>query len=325
MSKLDDAREKWPAAINELTIGATAADGGTRTSTVTVGGETALPFIHFEGSTPNKPVIAMEVWDCEPPEWPEVVTDAIGDAIKSPTEWAKKCVEEFGAEMICLRLMGTHPDFGDRSPEEAAAVVKAVLEAVSVPLVIWGCENDAKDNEVLPKCSEAAKGERCLMGTVTEDTYKTLVASCLADGHSLIGLSPIDINIAKQVNILVSEMGFPLDRVVMYQTTAALGYGIEYPYSIQERGRTAALGGDKMMALPVICIVGAEAWRAKEAKATAEEQPGWGDEKTRGIFWEFATAVPLLLAGSDILVMRHPAAAVAVRDYIDNLMLTKGA
>jgi len=319
MGMMDDAKEKWSGSINQLVLGADSSEGGTRTTTLTIGGESSLPFMDFEGATPNRPVVAMEVWDHEPEEWHGLLKESIGDAMKTPADWAKKCVEEFGADAICLRLMGTHPDYGDRSPEEAAEVVKSVLGAVGVPLIIWGSEHDAKDNDVLPRCSEAAKGERCLMGTVTEDNYKTLVASCLADGHSLIGLSPIDINIAKQVNILVSEMGFPLDKMVMYQTTAALGYGIEYAYSIQERGRIAALGGDKMMALPVVCMVGAEAWRTKEAKATNEEQPGWGDEKTRGIFWEFATAVTLLQAGSDILVMRHPKAAAAVKDMLGRL------
>jgi len=320
MSMIDDAKEKWAAAVHELTIGATSEDGGTRGSVVTVGGAGAVPFINFDGDTPNKPVVAMEVHDCEPTEWPAPLLEALGDVVKSPVDWAKACVEQYGAEMICLNLLGTHPDFGDRSPDEAAATVKAVLEAVDVPLLIWGSDQDEKDNEVLPRCSQAAAGEKCLFGTAKEDNYKTLVASCLADGHSIVGLSPIDINIAKQVNILVSEMGFPLDRVVMYQTTGSLGYGIEYTYSIQERGRVAALSGDKMMALPVLCMVGQEAWRAKESKATSEEEPGWGDEKTRGVFWEFTTATTLLQAGSDILVMRHPDAAMALRSHIDRLM-----
>jgi len=302
-----------------VVIGAVTEDGVTRTSTVTVGGAKSLPFIHFEAPTVCPPVVAMEIWDCKPEDWPEQLLNALGDAVKSPADWAKKCVEEWGAEAICLKLQGTHPDYDDSSPAEAAAAVKSVLDAVGVPLIIWGSENDAKDNDVLPACAQAAAGEKCLIGTVTEDNYKTLVASCLADGHSIIGLSPIDINIAKQVNILVSEMGFPLDRVVMYQTTGALGYGLEYTYSIQERGRLAALGGDKTMALPVICMVGQEAWRAKEAKASAEEQPSWGDEVTRGVFWEFATASALLQAGSDILVMRHPDAAQAIKRSIANL------
>lgn len=320
MSIVDDAKEKWTGTINEVTIGATKAEGGTRTSVVTVGGAAALPFIHFEGPTPRAPVVAMEIWDREPDDWAQPLVEAFGPVLKSPADWARKCVEEYGAQMLCLKLAGTHPDFGDATPDQAAAVVKSVLKAVGVPLIIWGCDHDEKDNNVLPRCSQAAAGERCLMGTVKEDNYKTLVASCLADGHSIIGLSPIDINIAKQVNILVSEMGFPLNRIVMYQTTGALGYGIEYAHSIQERGRLAALGGDKIMSLPVICMIGSEAWRTKEAKASTQENPDWGNEATRGILWETSTAATLLQAGSDILVMRHPAAVAAVRNTINSLM-----
>ncbi len=321
MSIMEDAKEKWTGTINEVTLGATQADGGTRTSVVTVGGASALPFMNFEGGTPHAPAIAMEIWDREPDDWAQPLMDALGPVVKSPADWARKCVEEFGAKMLCLKLAGTHPDFGDASPEQAAAVVKSVLKAARVPLIIWGSDHDEKDNNVLPRCSQAAAGARCLMATVKEDNYKTLVASCLADGHAIIGLSPIDINIAKQVNILVSEMGFPLNRIVMYPTTGALGYGIEYAYSIQERGRLAALGGDKIMSLPVICMVGSEAWRTKEAKASLQENPDWGDEKTRGILWEVGTASTLLQAGSDILVMRHPAAVTAVQKTINELMV----
>ena len=320
MSIVDDAKEKWSGTINEVALGATAAEGGSRASVVTVGGAGALPFINFEGPTPRAPALAMEIWDCEPDEWAQPLMSALGPVVKSPADWAKKCVEEFGADVICLKLTGTHPDFGDASPEKAAATVKAVLKAARVPLIIWGSDHDEKDNEVLPRCSQAAAGERCLLGTAKEDNYKTLVASCLADGHSIIALSPIDINIAKQVNILVSEMGFPLSRVVMYPTTGALGYGIEYAYSIQERGRLAALAGDKMMSLPVICMVGSEAWRTKEAKASVQENPGWGNEATRGIFWEVGTASVLLQAGSDIIVMRHPEALATVKKTINSLM-----
>lgn len=321
MSMMDDAREKWTGVINEVTIGAAKAEGGTRTSVVTVGGASALPFMHFEGATPRAPVVAMEIWDREPDDWAQPLMDAFGSVMKSPADWARKCVEEFGAELLCLRLVGTHPDFGNTSPEQAAAVVKSVLRAVGVPLIIWGSDHDEKDNDVLPRCSQAAAGERCLIGAVKEDNYKTLVASCLADGHTIIGLSPIDINIAKQVNILVSEMGLPLNRIVMYPTTGALGYGIEYAHSIQERGRLAALGGDKIMSLPVICMVGSEAWRTKEAKGSLQENPAWGDENTRGINWEVGTASTLLQAGSDILVMRHPSAVAAIRQTIRELMV----
>jgi len=320
MISLSDAKEKWAGSISALTIGATAEGGGTRTSTVTVGGENSLPFMHYEGQTPHRPVIAMEVWDRQPDEWADPLMAALGDAVLSPADWARRCVEEWGADMILLKLMGTHPDLGGRTPDEAAGTVRDVLGAVGVPLIIWGSENDEKDNEVMPRCAQAAAGERCLMGIATEGNYKTLVAACQADGHCLINQSPIDINIAKQVNILVSEMGFPLDRVVMYETTGALGYGMEYVYSIQERSRVAALGGDKMMSLPIICMVGQEAWRVKEAKASAEEQPTWGNAQTRGVLWELATASALLQAGSDILVVRHPATAQALKRVISSLV-----
>jgi acetyl-CoA decarbonylase/synthase complex subunit delta len=319
MTLLAEAREKWSGAINAVTLGADRAAGGTRTSTVTVGGSGGLPCAAFDGPIPHRTAVALEVWDCRPDDWPAPLLAAWGDVVSDPAAWARACVEKHGADLICLRLMSTHPDLGGTSPEKAAETVRAVLKAAGVPLVIWGCDQPDRDNQVLPVCSQAARGERCLLGAVTEDNYKTLVASCLADGHCLIGLSPIDINIAKQVNVLVTEMGFPLDRLVMYQTTGALGYGLEYTFSIQERGRLAALSGDRLMAVPVICMVGQEAWRTKEARASREELPDWGDEQQRGVCWELATAAALLQAGSDILVMRHPAAAAAIKTMISRL------
>jgi acetyl-CoA decarbonylase/synthase complex subunit delta len=153
----------------------------------------------------------------------------------------------------------------------------------------------------------------------SQENYKTLAAACLADGHSLIGLSPLDINIAKQVNILVSDMGLPADRIVMYPTTGALGYGLEYTYSIMERGRLAALAGDKMMSMPVFCVIGPESWKAKEAKAADADAPQWGPAEERGILWEAVTATALLQAGADILLMRHPKAAQIVRGAVQRL------
>lgn len=320
MAIVEEPKEKWSTAVAAVTIGATPAEGGTRGSTVTLGGETTLPFLHFEGDTPNRPVVAMEVLDIAPSDWPDALLEPFKDVADNPVEWAKLCVEKYGADMICLKLEGTHPDGGDKGPEETAETVKAILKAVSVPLIIWGCDVDEKDNIVLPKCCEAARGERCLIGVAKEDNYKTLTASCMADGHAMITESPLDINIAKQVNIMVSEMGFPNDRIVMYPTTGGLGYGIEYAYSIQERGRLAGLTGDKMLSPPVICQIGQEAWRAKEAKATTEEVPHWGPAEERGPIWEAMTAILLLQAGTNLLVMRHPKAIELVKQTIDELM-----
>ena len=317
---MEVSKENWTGKINTVTIGATEKEGGTRSSAVTAGGENTLPYLFKEGDIPNAPVIAMEVLDTEPVDWPESLKKPFGDVLKDSVKWAVKCVEEFKAPLICVKLQGTHPDFGNKSAQDTAKLIKDMLQAVKVPLIILGSGNEEKDNLVLAKASEVAKGERCLLGDATEKNYKTLTASCLADGHNIIGESPIDINIAKQVNILINEMGFPLDRIVINPTIGALGYGMEYAYSIMERARTAALMGDKMLSMPFVCFVGQEAWRAKEAKATLSEHPEWGDEFSRGVLWEAETAVAVLQAGANILIMRHPKAVEETRKYIDSLM-----
>jgi len=312
---IPDTSEKWASAVNTVVIGAAGEEGGTRTSTVTLGGAESLPFLSFEGALGHRPAIAVEVWDGAAETWPEQLKEAYGEVMSSAAEWAKKGVE-FGAELICLRLMAAHPDTGDRSPEQCAETVKEVLQAVGVPLIIWGCGVDEKDKEVLPAVSAAAKGENCLVGTAREKNYRTVVAVCQADKHKLVAESPLDINIAKQVNILCSDAGFPLEDIVVFPTTGALGYGIEYVYSIQERGRLAGLGGDKLLAQPVLCDVGYEAWRVKEAKAppfacvTDETRDAWG------VMWEATTAAVLLQSGAELLVMRHPKAIEHVRNTI---------
>ncbi|NIA12460.1 MAG: acetyl-CoA decarbonylase/synthase complex subunit delta [Nitrospiraceae bacterium] len=316
---IQDTAQSWSASINELTLGATSAEGGTRAKTVTIGGGKCIPWLAYEGSVGHRPAIAVEVWDAGMGAWPAALLEQYGDATSDAATWAKKAVE-LGADIVALRLMGTHPDMGDASPDEAAATVKAVLDAVDVPLIVWGCDVEEKDNTVLPKCCEAAKGENCLFGTIKEKNYRTLVASCLADGHKLIAESPLDINIAKQVNILAHDVGFPLENLVIFPTTAALGYGLEYVFSIMERGRLAALGGDPLLQQPVLCDVGLQAWRAKEAVASEEALPGFGPAAERGPLWETISATNYLQAGADILVLRHPAAITTTRDAIDRLV-----
>lgn len=315
-----DVREKWSAQTLSVTLGATREQGGTRAKTLTVGGAKSVPYMKFEGAVGQRPVIAMDVTDRAPEDWPGALMDALGPVVQDPAVWAKAAVTQFGADLICLKLDSCHPDKGNRSADDALATVKKVRDAVDCPLILWGCDDDAKDNEIMPKISQAMKGERCLLGCAKQDNYKTLTALCLADGHCLITLAPLDINIQKQVHILVSEMEFPLDRIVMFPTTGALGYGLEYAYSIQERGRLAALAGDKMMMMPVLVDAGNEAWRAKEAKADdAEVAALWGAQKDRGPVWETVTATTLLQAGSDIIRMRHPKAIAATRKMIDDL------
>ncbi len=313
-------REKWSNTINAVTIGAGKDEGGSRTSVITVGGENTLPFMFKEGNLPNKPVTCLEIMDIVPEDSAAALKEAYEDVLDDVVARAKKCVEEYKADLLCIKLQGAHPDFGNRSVDEAAGDVKKILEAVGVPLIIRGCGDDEKDSQLLPKCSEVAKGENCLIGSATEDNYKTLTVACLADGHNIVAESPIDINIAKQVNILIGDMGFPLEKVIMDPTTGALGYGMEYTYSIMERARLAALNGDKTVSCPFISFTGQEVWKAKEAKALEGEQPDWGPEKERGITWEITTAVSLLQSGVDIIVMRHPQAMAEVKEIIDKLM-----
>lgn len=314
-----ETKEKWTSAVNKVTIGATSKEGGTRTSTVTIGGGKALPFLAYEGELGHPPAVAIEIWDGGAGDWPEQLTRAYGDVMSSPGAWARKAVE-FGAQLICLRLMAAHPDAGDRSPAECVQTVEEVLRAVGVPLIIWGCGLDKKDSEVLPAVSAAARGENCLICSARETNYRTVVAVCHADQHKLLAESPLDINIAKQVNILCQDAGFPLENIVVFPTTGALGYGIEYVYSIQERARLAGLSGDKLLSQPVLCDVGFESWRAKEARTPLF---GGATDEARsqgGAMWEAATAAVLLQSGADLLVMRHPAAVANIKHMIDRLM-----
>jgi len=316
---IPEIKEKWSAAINTVTIGATKAEGGTRGSTVTIGGQSGIPFLSYDGEVPHPPAVALEVFDTAPTNWPQPLADVYGDVWSDPAAWAAR-VKELGADLVNLRLLGTHPDEGDRSAEEAVETVKAVLEGCDLPLIVWGCDVPEKDQVVMPKVAEAARGENCLLGAATETDYRTLTAAAQAAGHKLIALSPCDINKTKQVNILINEMGYPLEDIVNYPTTASLGYGMEYIYSILERSRLAALSGDKLIMQPVILDAGFEAWRAKEAKSGDEAADAWGPAAHRGPAWEAVTATDLLQGGCDLLVLCHPTAMETVRRTINQLI-----
>lgn len=296
------ALEKWPGIISTVTIGAKKEEGGSRSNAVHIGGQNSLPLLFKEGQLPNKPKIAFEIWDIAPDDWADELMAAYGKAINDPFAWADKCINEFKAELLCVKLQEAQP----------VKFISKLLSKVKVPLIITGSGDDTKDNLIMPQVSEAAKGERCLLGCAVQDNYKTLVASVLADGHNIIAESPIDINIAKQLNILISDMGLSLERIVIDLTIGALGYGLEYAYSIMERARLAALSGDKTLASPFICFVGQEAWKTKEAKVSVEQ----------GIMWETITATSLIQSGADLLVMRHPKAARNVNNFIE--LLYKG-
>jgi len=316
---MPNVRETWRGAVLEVTLGATREQGGTRTKTVTVGGETALPFAHFEGAMPHRPVVAVEVMDRMPDEWPPPLLDAWGDVLGDPAAWAAKA-EELGAGLIYLILDSAHPERGDTGPDQARAVVRAVLDATGLPLMIIGPGQAEKDNEVLVAAAEEAAGERIALGNCEDKNYRTIVAAALASDHLVVACTPIDVNLAKQLNVLITDMRLDLDRIVMDPTTGALGYGIEYTYSVMERLRIAALSGDNVLQLPMVVTAGYEAWRAKETRTDEGVPSGWGDWERRAVLWEANTATTLLQSGADIVTMRHPRAIVLIERAIDELM-----
>ncbi len=314
--KIEIPKESYSGKISEVRIGATRSEGGTRSHSVTIGGSSSLAFHLFEGEHPNPPVVAMEVFDKPPAKYPPSLLEYFGDVLEKPGEMAKRCVNDFGAELISVRLEGTHPEKGNRSAEEAVKVVKEVLESVSVPLIITGHSHFEKINEVMKKVCEATAGENCLINYVEKDNYKTIAALCLAYDHCLVAQSPIDVNLAKQLNILLSDMNFPLHKIIIDPLTGTLGYGLEYTYSIMERIRNDGLGGDRMLAFPMLVNPGYESARVKEALVKEENFPFWGNEKLRFAYWEIATATSLLAAGADLLIMYHPRAVEVLRKNI---------
>jgi acetyl-CoA decarbonylase/synthase, CODH/ACS complex subunit delta len=314
-----EVKETWTGRIVEVTVGAGPDRGGTRGSTATMGGETTLPFLHFEGLIPHRPLIAVEVSDRTPDDWSPLLLEAWKDVLGDPAAWAAKA-EAAGAEVIALTLDSAHPERGDTGAKEARSTLRDVLEATSLPLIVYGPGQKDKDNEVLVAAAEEAKGERIALGNCEEKNYRTIVAAALANDHVIIAKSPIDVNLAKQLNVLIGDMGMERDRILMDPTTGALGYGIEYSYSVMERVRLAALTGDSALQQPLVLTVGYEAWRQKEARTGQDVPREWGDWAERAILWEANTSVTLLTTGADLLVLRHPDTIPLVRHAIDELM-----
>lgn len=315
-------KEKWPGAVRTIMLGALPSEGGTRKRVVTVGGETAMPFMHFEGEIPNPPVIAIEIKDRKPDDWSPLLIETWKDVIDDPAQWAA-AAEAAGADLIVLALSLTDRNGEPTTPDEAVASVKAVLAATGLPLIVFGPGQAEADNTLIVAVSEATKGERLALGICEDKNYRTIVATAMANDHLVTARTPMDVNLAKQLNILISDMGLPLDRILMDPTTGALGYGIEYGFSVMERLRLAALQGDKMTQLPMIVTPGFEAWKAKESKVGDGVPDAWGDWLRRAINWETLTAMTLVESGADIVVLRHPESVKRVKAAIEELMAAK--
>ncbi|HEY3379491.1 MAG TPA: acetyl-CoA decarbonylase/synthase complex subunit alpha/beta [Armatimonadota bacterium] len=304
--------ESTSLSVREVTLGGC----GTRTSSLTLGGASVLPFRHYEGNTGRQAAIAMEVFDLLPRNYPQSLRDAYGDLLTDAPKMAKYCVEELGAQAISIRLDGTHPDNGDKSPEAACDFIQDVLKAVGVPIIVTGPSNYVKNNAVMKQVASTFAGENLLLNWVETDNYKTIAAAAMAYNHCVVTQTPIDVNMAKQLNILVTNMGLAPEKIIIDALTGALGYGLEYTYSVMERIRSAVFTGDSMLALPIMATPGYEVAKTKESKAPQSAFKLWGPESERGALLEIATAMSLLNAGADLLVMYHPVAARTVKQKI---------
>lgn len=291
--------ESYSGNVREVTIGKGA-------KALKIGGENALPFHSFdEGSVPNPPRFALEVLDMEPEGWAGSVLEPYKDVVSDPVKWAKKCLT-YGADMICLKLASTDPAGKDASPEAAATIAKKVAEAITVPLIVYGSGDEKKDAVVLPKVAEACSGENLLLGPAVKENYEEIAKAAQQHGHAIIAQSPLDINLMKELNIKLCK-SFPPDRIVIDPLSSALGYGMEYSFTIMERTKqTGVIFKDGMTQMPIIADLANECWKTKEAKAN----------KVQGMLWEAITAVSLILAGANIVVVRHPETLKQVKELL---------
>lgn len=315
----------YPGKVREVTLGATRANGGSRASSITIGGATTPAYADLLHLPPHRPVIALDVFDM-PVSLPMVLRENVADVMDNPAEWAKMNVRKFGADVVTIHLMSTDPLFRDASPAAAVKTVEEILQAVDVPLIIGGCGDPKKDAAVFTAISEMAAGERLLLNSVTLDmaeqkTLSGVATAAKENGHVLLAFTGLELNNAKELNRRLYEY-IPPEQVVMDLTTVALGYGLEYSFTIHERARYAALMGDAELAHPVISAA-TNAWAAREAwmKMPAE----YGSRELRGPIWETINAVTLLLAGIDLFLMMHPAAVLTLKDVIARLENTPSA
>jgi acetyl-CoA decarbonylase/synthase complex subunit delta len=310
---LEIPKTAYSGKIKEITL-------GKGDKAVKIGGETAYPFYLFEGQMPNLPKIAMEVYDMAPEEWPPAALEPFAGVTGDPVAWAQKCIKDYGAEMICLQLLSTDPNGNNRPAVEAAQVVKKVADAIDVPLIVWGTANHDKDTEVLRAVAEACQDKSLILGPVEEADHKKIGAAAIGYKHTVVASTPIDINLAKQLNILLGNLGVPDNLLAMDPTVSGIGYGIEYCFSVMERMRMAALTQqDTKLQFPIICNIAKEAWKTKEAKISEKDEPKMGDAKKRGILLEAMSSMILLMAGADVLIMRHPEAIKLVREMMADL------
>ncbi|MEM1515450.1 MAG: CO dehydrogenase/acetyl-CoA synthase subunit delta [Candidatus Bathyarchaeia archaeon] len=317
--------QTYQGKIVEVKLGATRSEGGTREKIVKVGGSSTPAFYLFEENPPNPPVISADIFDMEVP-LPRAIKIHVQDVISDPAAWAKLAVDKFGADLITVHLVSTDPLRKNAPPSEAAKTIENILQAVKVPIIVGGSGDPKKDAEVFKKVAEVAHGERVMLSSVTLDMADAGLLGEVANaarehGHVVLAFTAMDLNQAKELNRKIYDY-LPRESIIMDLTTAALGYGLEYSFTVHERARLAALAGDPELQHPTSSGT-TNAWAAREA--WLKLGPEWEPRELRGPLWETITALTLLLAGVDMFMMMHPAAIRTVKEVIGNLYRRGGA
>jgi acetyl-CoA decarbonylase/synthase, CODH/ACS complex subunit delta len=299
----------WSGAIGKVTLGATRQEGGTRKTSYSLGGGTTLPFLEPHRS--KTPLVALEICD-DPEYWSPVIKNFCGDLVDNVDAWAKTAETVYGADLVRLYLTSTRQrNFSDIV--SLGQTIETVLSSTGLPLIIEGSNEPRIDSEVFQMCGEAAQGEKLLLGTAEAGRYRSIAAAALAYNHSLIAQSPIDVNLAKQLNILLREIGMQREHIIIDPYTGALGYGFEYSYSAMERIRFSALKGDADLSMPMIC----SAIDSLTIKEVREAEPVRRDEMA--VQWEFYTGLAGAVAGAEIICVRHPKTVMMLKNAFASL------
>jgi len=300
--------------INAVTL-------GTGDKAIVLGGQNVMPFYTFDAAIENAPKIGIEVSDLAS-QWDVASLKEFYAGCESMADYAKKAESVEGADFICLNFVGADPNGANRSVADCVADAKAVAEVVTKPIVVLGCKNLEKDGELLSALAEALAGKNVLFMSAKNENYKTVGASvALANGQKLGAETADDINLAKQLNIMLKGLNVNPENVVMDIGTAAVGYGYEYAASTFDRIRLAGLAqGDADLKMPILAVASVDAWGVKESTATEEDEPAWGCQEERAINMEVSTAAADLVGGADAVVLRHPAAIATIKKFITELV-----
>ena len=307
-------QQPYRGRINAVTL-------GTGDKAVVIGGQNVLPFYTFDAEMPNAPRIGIEISDLAG-EWTAPALKEFYAGCTTMADYAKKAETMEGADFLCLHFESADPNGANRSVEDCVADARAVADAVSMPIVVMGCKNIEKDGELFSKIAEALQGKNILVLSARSEDYKTVGASvALAYGQKVGAETADDINLAKQLNIMLKGLTVKPESIVMNVGTAAVGYGFEYVASTLDRIRLAALDqSDADLQMPIMSPVSPDAWSVKESTASEDDEPAWGNQEERGISMEISTAAANLTGGADAVIMRHPAAVATIRKFISELV-----